>query len=520
MISIPKGTKDMLPSEAVKWHYIEDTAKMVAAIFGFKEIRTPIFEHTELFLRGVGETTDIVNKEMYTFDDKGGRSMTLKPEGTAGVARAYIENMQGNATLPLKMFYFTPVFRYERPQSGRLREHHQFGVELYGADSYLADAEVIALAKNFFDEFGLKNLELNINSIGCSICRQKYHKALRDYLASNLNKMCGQCQTRFETNPLRILDCKEEKCKAITVGAPKITDFLCDECKAHFDGVKSALTAQGIAFKVNPMIVRGLDYYTRTVFEFVTTSIGAQGTVCGGGRYNNLVSEVGGKPTPAVGFGLGLERLLMVLENEHLLDEIIDDGIGFYIAPIGDKATSRALKLVTQLRNEGYSAECDLVGRSIKAQMKYADKISAGFVVVIGDSELESGQVIAKDMKCERQFIVPLDKFVESIEEQLDEYEANEHNCDCDCESDCENTEDCKCGCEDEKSCECGCESECDCNNAIKSCECGCEDEKQINSDNANKCDCDNSKDSNCECNKEQSKHNKNCTGGCNHEEE
>lgn len=446
MISIPKGTKDMLPSEAVKWHYIEDTAKVVAAVFGFKEIRTPVFEHTELFARGVGQTTDIVNKEMYTFDDKGGRSMTLKPEGTAGVARSYIENMQGSTALPLKMFYLTPVFRYERPQSGRLREHHQLGIEVYGAESYLADAEVIAFAKMFFDQFGLQNLELNINSIGCTKCRAEYNKALREYLLANIDSMCKQCKTRFETNPLRILDCKEEKCKELTMNAPKVLDYLCEDCKEHFEGVKSALSSQNIKFNVNPMIVRGLDYYTRTVFEFITTSIGAQGTVCGGGRYNNLVEEVGGKPTAAVGFGLGLERLLMVLENEKLLDDIADAGIGFYFAPIGQKAAERAVGLVSELRREGYSAEYDLMGRSVKAQMKYADKIGARFAVVIGDSELESGEVKVKDMKNNKEFVALLDDFVASMDKIFEEYDSH-----------------CGCGCEDEHDHECDCGDNCTC---------------------------------------------------------
>lgn len=397
MINIPKGTKDMLPSEAYKWHYVERIARQTAANFGFKEIRTPMFEHTELFLRGVGETTDIVNKEMYTFDDKGGRSMTLRPEGTAGVARCFIENGLAQGVMPMKAYYIASVFRYEKPQNGRLREHHQFGVECYGSDSPSADAEIIALADTFLRNAGLESLELNLNSIGCPTCRAAYNKALKEYIGENLHCMCGQCQTRFEKNPLRILDCKEEKCKAVTKNAPKILDFLCDDCKAHFEAVQSILTDLGIKFTINPGIVRGLDYYTRTVFEFVSTDIGSQGTVCGGGRYNNLVEEVGGKPTPAVGFGLGLERLLLVLENTNSL-KAEEESVEYYFAPLGDNAKALSRKIVFELRRKGVSAETDIMDRSVKAQMKYADKIGAKFVIVIGDDEIEKGVVSVKNM--------------------------------------------------------------------------------------------------------------------------
>lgn len=415
MITLPKGTKDMLPSEAYKWHYVEDIARKTAATFGFKEIRTPMFEHTELFLRGVGETTDIVTKEMYTFDDKGGRSMTLRPEGTAGVARCFVENGLQQLVMPMKAYYIASVFRYEKPQNGRLREHHQFGVECYGSDSPSADAEVIALASSFLKKVGLKSIELNINSIGCPTCRANYNKALKEYIGANLHNMCGQCQTRFEKNPLRILDCKEEKCKAITKNAPLITDFLCDDCREHFTKVQSILTSMGIEYKVNPSIVRGLDYYTRTVFEFVSTDIGAQGTVCGGGRYNNLVEEVGGKPTPAVGFGLGLERLLLVLENTNSLSAT-PEHIDLYIAPIGENAQDSARKIVASLRDKGVKAETDIMDRGMKAQMKYADRSDATYVVVLGDDELKSGVVNLKKMadgSVSEVKIDSLDKFFE-----------------------------------------------------------------------------------------------------------
>ncbi len=397
MINIPKGTKDMLPQEAYKWHYVENVAREVASEFGFKEIRTPMFEHTELFLRGVGETTDIVTKEMYTFDDKGGRSMTLRPEGTAGVARCFIENGLHQGIMPMKAYYIASIFRYEKPQNGRLREHHQFGVECYGSDSPSADAEVISLASTFLRKVGLKDLELNLNSIGCPHCRAEYNKALKEYIGANLHLMCGQCQARFEKNPLRILDCKEEKCKQITQNAPKITDYLCDDCRAHFEEVQCILSTLGIEFKVNPGIVRGLDYYTRTVFEFVSTDIGAQGTVCGGGRYNNLVEEVGGKPTPAVGFGLGLERLLLVLENTSNLNACPECS-DVYVAPLGKDAQDVARVLVSKLRINGVKAETDIMDRGVKAQMKYADRTGAKYVVVIGDDEIAKGVVQVKRM--------------------------------------------------------------------------------------------------------------------------
>ena len=414
MISIPKGTKDMLPQDAYKWHYVESVARSTAAKFGFKEIRTPMFEHTELFLRGVGETTDIVTKEMYTFEDKGGRSMTLRPEGTAGVARCFIENGLFQGIMPMKAYYIASVFRYEKPQNGRLREHHQFGVECYGSDSPSADAEVIALAHSFLSEVGLDSLELNINSIGCPKCRAEYNAALKAYIGENLQNMCGQCRQRFDKNPLRILDCKEEACKAITAKAPKITDYLCEDCNAHFEKVQNLLSKQGITYKVNPGIVRGLDYYTRTVFEFVSTDIGAQGTVCGGGRYNNLVEEVGGKPTPAVGFGLGLERLLLVLENLNKLNAC-EEHTDLYVLPIGENAKEYALSLVSKLRSEGISAETDIMDRGIKAQMKYADKSGARYVVALGDHEIASGTIKLKNMSDGREIPCEIDRIAEFV---------------------------------------------------------------------------------------------------------
>ena len=316
MINIPKGTKDVLPNQSYKWQYVENTAREVARAFNLSEIRTPTFEYTELFQRGVGETTDVVNKEMYTFEDKGGRSITLKPEGTAGAARLFIENGLASSPMPVKTFYITPAFRYERPQAGRLREFHQFGIEVFGSSAFQTDAEVIFAASAFLDKLGVKT-KLEINSIGCKVCRAEYNKALKEYFKPHLADMCETCRTRFDKNPLRMLDCKEEGCKKINAGAPDITDYLCGECSQHFEGVKSLLSAQGLEFTINPRIVRGLDYYSKTVFEFVSDAIGAQGTVCGGGRYDGLVEQLGGQTVPAIGFAAGIERLLLLMEKDR-----------------------------------------------------------------------------------------------------------------------------------------------------------------------------------------------------------
>lgn len=418
MINIPKGTKDVLPQESYKWHYVEKTVREVARTFCVNEIRTPSFEHTELFLRGVGDTTDIVNKEMYTFEDKGGRSITLKPEGTAGVARAFIENsLYGNAQ-PTKMYYITPVFRYEKPQAGRLREHHQFGIEYYGATSPSADVEVMMLAKAIFDKFGVGNLVLNINSIGCPVCRKEYNSALKSYLGSRLNDMCLTCRERFEKNPLRILDCKEEGCREITKNAPSVIDYLCDDCKAHHQSVCNQLDALGVNYVVNPHIVRGLDYYTRTVFEFISSNIGAQGTVCAGGRYNNLVEQVGGKPCPAVGFGMGIERLLLVLESLGLSvgEEYKPD---VYFAPVCDKAREITPALALNLRKEGIAVDYDIMDRGFKPQLKYANKIGVRYLVILGEDEMAKGVAGVKDMQSGEQVEVSIDELTSYIKSKI-----------------------------------------------------------------------------------------------------
>ena len=396
MINIPKGTKDVLPSESYKWHYVERIARETADLYCLNEIRTPTFEHTELFLRGVGDTTDIVNKEMYTFRDKGDRSITLKPEGTAGVARSFIENGLFNGAMPLKMYYITPVFRYENPQKGRLREHHQFGVEVYGGAGADTDAEVIKLAYTVLKKCGL-SVKLYINSMGCPDCRKKYNEALKGYFADKLDKLCPTCRERYYKNPLRILDCKEEGCKALCKDAPKIIDYLCDDCSAHFKKLQELLTDCGVAYEINPFIVRGLDYYTKTVFEFVTTALGSQGTVCGGGRYDNLISQLGGTPTCGVGFGMGIERLLMLMEAENVIIPA-HENVKLYIATMGDAAYKKAFEIVSALRDKGVKAEVDHAGRGIKAQFKYADKIHAENVVTLGENELASGIAQIKHM--------------------------------------------------------------------------------------------------------------------------
>lgn len=413
MITLPKGTKDVLPENSYKWQFVEKTARETAKVFNAKEIRTPVFEHTEVFARGVGETTDIVNKEMYTFLDKGGRSVTLKPEGTAGVVRAFVENGLYAGALPLKTYYITPCFRYERPQAGRLREFHQFGVEFFGATDAGIDAEVILLAKTFLDKLGVKNITLYINSIGCKECRKEYHDALKNYLKANYDKLCDLCKDRYEKNPMRILDCKNEDCKAIIENAPSILDYLCEDCKAHFNKVQSLLKAAGVEFKINPKIVRGLDYYTKTVFEFVSENIGAQGTVLGGGRYDGLVEQFGGGKIAGIGFAAGIERLLLLLESAGAIPD--DDALTLYVAPMGDDARDKAFQIVAEMRDKGISAETDYMGRGIKAQFKYADKLKAKFVGIVGSDELSRGVIKIKNMQSGEEVYAPIDKIAEFL---------------------------------------------------------------------------------------------------------
>ena len=424
-----KGTKDVLPKDVHKNQYIEATALDIASKFGYKEIRTPVFEHTELFQRGVGDTTDVVQKEMYTFDDKGGRSITLRPEGTAGAVRSFLENGLCNEALPQKVCYLTSCYRYEKPQAGRLREFHQFGVECFGTASPLADAEIIALAKSIFDTLGVRDLSLEINSIGCPKCRAEYHKALKEYFASRKDELCDTCKGRLDRNPMRILDCKSPICHEIAQGAPVVIDYLCDECKEHFEKVQKYLDAQNIEYKINPQIVRGLDYYTKTVFEFVSNSIGAQGTVCGGGRYDGLVEELGGQHTASLGFAMGLERLMLLMEAQGCEFPQAEKPDLFIVA-LGEKATLKALEIAKDMREEGFSALLDLNQRSVRAQMKYEDKLGAKFNVVIGDNEVENKIAKLKNMQTGEETEINLDTFVSgfyniSLNDQLADLEIN-----------------------------------------------------------------------------------------------
>lgn len=398
LIKAQKGTQDILPKESGSWQTVENVMRDEAALHGFGEIRTPVFEDTRLFQRSVGETTDVVQKEMYTFNDKGGRSITLRPEGTAGVVRALLEHALYNNGLPVKMYYFTTCYRYENTQAGRLREFHQFGAELFGSNSPSTDAELIGLAKGIFDRLNIQNLRLEINSIGCPACRAKFYDALKAYFAQYQDELCETCRGRLERNPMRILDCKSPVCSKIAAGAPKILDYLCDDCKAHFEQVQTYLSAVNIEYTVNPTIVRGLDYYTNTVFEFISNDLGAQSTLCGGGRYNGLVEEMGGQKMPALGFAMGIERLMMVMEKQKI-EMPEPKRCDLFIASLGAAAHLEAFKLAAELRKSSIMAACDENDRGLKAQMKYADKIGAKYSMVLGDDELANQSAELKNMK-------------------------------------------------------------------------------------------------------------------------
>lgn len=411
-----RGTQDVLPADSYKNRFIEQTMLAVAQSFGYKEIRTPVFEHTELFERGIGDTTDVVQKEMYTFRDKGERSITLRPEGTAGAMRAFLEHGLFNEALPQKVCYLTSCYRYEKPQAGRLREFHQFGIECIGTASPAADAEIISLANEIFSFLDIKNISLELNSIGCPECRAEYHKALKAYFEQHSDRLCQTCHDRLERNPMRILDCKSPVCSEIAKGAPTVLEYICEKCSAHFERVKSFLGAMEIEYTVNPRIVRGLDYYTRTVFEFVSTEIGAQGTVCGGGRYDGLAEEMGGGKTPSLGFALGLERLLLLMQAQQTpfpQEERVD----LYLASMGESAQLACAKLATLLRSEGMRVQFDVAERSLKAQMKYAGKMNACYTAVIGEGELESGTVNVKNMDTGETLPIALAGFVDGFEE-------------------------------------------------------------------------------------------------------
>ena len=414
LTNAPKGTKDTLPDQVYRWHYVEKKFAEICDRYGYREIRTPVFEHTELINRGVGDTTDIVQKEMYTFNDHGGRSLTLKPEGTSPAVRAFVEHKMYAEVQPTKLYYVTPCFRYEKPQSGRLREFHQFGIEIFGTPNMMADTDVICLAHDFLEEMGIRDVTLEINSVGCPECRARYMKALQDFLRPHYDELCDTCKDRFERNPMRILDCKSPEDQAIVKDAPEMLDYLCDDCAQAFRDVQEDLTAMGIEYVVNPRIVRGLDYYTKTAFEFVSNSIGAQGTVCGGGRYDNLCEELGGPPIPGVGFGLGIERLLMLMDANGV--EIPEPSpVEVFIVTMGDKAKAEGLGLIHTLHREGISAQMDTLARNVKGQFKYAARLNARYTIVIGDEEIEKGVVQFKDMEQHEQREIPFGEILKEL---------------------------------------------------------------------------------------------------------
>ena len=402
LINGPRGTKDILPDTVAQWTYVENVIRDICARYGYREIRTPIFEHTELFLRGIGETTDVVEKEMYTFTDRGERSLTLRPENTASVVRSYLQNKLYAAEALVKLFYIGSMFRYDRPQAGRYREFHQFGVEALGEADAAVDAEIIVLAVEFLRALGLKELKLHLNSVGCPKCRPVYREKLQSFFRPHLAELCGDCQSRFERNPLRLLDCKHEHCHALAAGAPRITDCLCEECRTHFEAVQSYLTAVDVPFELDANLVRGLDYYTKTAFEVKYTPLGAQSAVAGGGRYDGLVEEVGGPPTPGIGFAVGLERVLLALEKQGLLPSE-HDAVDVFVVALGDAAKLSAFRLMQEVRAAKLSAAMDFAGRSMKAQMKQANKKNARFVAILGEDEVREGIVALKDMKTSEQ---------------------------------------------------------------------------------------------------------------------
>ena len=414
LTNAPRGTKDILPDSVGEWNYVEGKIRDLCHRYGYQEIRTPMFEHTELFQRGIGDGTDVVDKEMYTFEDRGRRSITLRPENTASAVRAYLQNkLYGDSSL-VKLFYIGSMFRYDRPQAGRMREFHQFGIEALGEENPMVDAEVILVAIDFLQSLGLQGLELALNSVGCPKCRAEYRKALQDYFRPHLDDLCEDCRDRFERSPLRILDCKVDAEKPYMADAPKITDYLCDDCRNHFEQVQACLRAVGVDFMLDPRLVRGLDYYTKTAFEIKYPPLGAQSAVAGGGRYDGLIEEIGGKPTPAVGFATGLERVLLALEKQELLPQQ-DKRIDAFIVALGEAAQGPAFKLLTELRRAGLTAGMDYAGRSMKAQMKQANKAGARFALILGEDEVKEACVQLKDMAKSEQTKVSFANIIEKL---------------------------------------------------------------------------------------------------------
>jgi len=419
LIRGPRGTQDILPEISANWQYVEGTVRDICRLYGYKEIRTPVFEHTELFLRGIGETTDVVSKEMYTFTDRGERSLTLRPENTAAVVRAFLQHKLYAESLLTKLFYIGPMFRYDRPQAGRYRQFHQFGVEALGSKGPTIDAEVIILAVQLLECLGLHDLKLYINSVGCPECRPVYRDQLQEYLRGKTEKLCNDCQSRFERNPMRILDCKNPTCAEESKGAPHIVDCLCDDCSTHFAGLKALLTVAGIDFILNPRLVRGLDYYTKTAFEIQYAPLGSQSAVCGGGRYDGLVAECGGQSTPSIGFAIGIERILLTLEKQGLLPELSNE-IDVFVASIGKETQNIAFKLLCDLRINGFTADMDFMDRNIKGQMKQANKYPARFVAIIGDDEAVLGKVMLKNMQSGIQELVDIRAVKNKIQVEME----------------------------------------------------------------------------------------------------
>ena len=414
LTNAPRGTKDILPDTVGDWLYVEDNIRSLCRRFGYQEIRTPMFEHTELFQRGIGEGTDVVDKEMYTFTDRGDRSITLRPENTASAVRAYLQNKLYAENALTKLFYIGSMFRYDRPQAGRMREFHQFGVEAIGESNPAVDAEIILLAMKLLQGLGLNDLELYINSVGCPTCRAKYRTMLQDFFRDKLDDLCEDCRSRFDRAPMRILDCKKDAEKPYMKDAPKITDCLCDECSDHFQKLQKHLTKAGVKFELDPRLVRGLDYYTKTAFEVKYPPLGAQSAVAGGGRYDGLIEEMGGNPTPAVGFATGLERVLLALEKQGLLPDK-NRSVDVYVVALGEAAQEEAFKLVMELRDAGFSAAVDYAGRSMKAQMKQANKLGAKFAAIMGDDELSEGVVMLRDMAGSEQEKVPVNELINKL---------------------------------------------------------------------------------------------------------
>jgi histidyl-tRNA synthetase len=418
LTSGPRGTHDITPSEMKNWRRVEKAARDICDLYHYGEIRTPIFEHTELFLRGIGETTDVVQKEMYTFTDRGGRSVTLRPENTAAVVRSYLEQKLYADSQATKLFYIGPMFRYDRPQAGRLRQFHQFGIEAIGPAGPSVDAEIIVLAVRFFESLGLKDLNLMINSVGCPKCRPQYRVVLQEFLQDKKEELCENCQSRFDRNPMRILDCKEEKCNRLSTGAPQMIDCLCEECTEHLAGLRQYLEAAGLTYTLNPRLVRGLDYYTKTAFEIQYPLLGAQSAVCGGGRYDGLIEECGGPSTPGIGFAIGLERVLLAMEKQELLDPF-EDAVPVWVIPIGSMSVLPAFSLLNRLRELGIPSDMDHAGRSLKSQMKQANRTQARYVAIIGEDEARTNQVTLKNMSTGEQLLMSADEAINQLKQEM-----------------------------------------------------------------------------------------------------